>query len=126
MKSSHLTPSQRSLIRYHLRMTEEGIARKFGISVAEVREVRASAQPDHPARLAAIARRKNRLQAMNEFLAYDTTQAPDPLDNFLPGPTLEAGPVDAVRRRDIPAISVEPPLGQLHVEGGADLPIVLE
>lgn len=120
MKSTHLTPGQRNLIRYHDDASDAAVARKFGIPVAEVREVRASAQPDHPAHVAAIQRRKGHLQPVAEFIAHDA------LDNFLPGPTLEAEPTDAVRRRDIPAVSVEPPLGQLHVEGGADLPTVLQ
>jgi len=115
MKSNHLTPGQRNLIRYHLRMSEEGIARKFGISVADVRAVRASAQPDHPARLAAMQRREGRLQPVAEFFAQDIPALD--VDKIISG---------RIDRREIPATSAEPPLGQLHVEGGADLPAVLE
>lgn len=93
----YLDAWQRTQIRYHIRATEQGIANKYGISVRTVRLVRATAQPNHPARVAAKARRGTLLGEAS--LATGT-----------------------VSRREIPAVAVAPPKGQLHVEGGVDLP----
>lgn len=108
----HLSKAQRNYIRYRIRATEEGVARKYGISVAEVRQVRANAQPQHPARVAAIARRK-RLSA-----------------GGLSAGGLSAGPPGAtgvIVRAVVPATTAAAPKGQqLHVEGGVDLPVPLQ
>lgn len=106
----HLSPTQRNQIRYHIRATEQGIARKYGISVATVRDVRRRAQSAHPARLAAITRRWERTQAAL-------------------GPEWDGGQArfgGLIRRAEVPAVQTQPVKGQgLHVEGGADLPAPL-
>lgn len=99
MSKDHLSRTARNRIRYHYRATEQGIARKHGISVAMVREIRANAQPNHPARMAAKVRRLNAIQGIQS--RFD----------------------DNVKRSIVEAAVVTPPKGQaLHVEGGADLP----
>jgi len=107
----HLSPSQRNDIRYHIRATEQGIARKYGISVEVVRDVRRRGQPQHPARLAARARR------LGDNPIFDPAKI---TSGAFASP--EAG---LVRHEVVPATDVEPPRGQLHVEGGVDLPVPL-
>jgi len=53
----HLSTRQRTYIRYSSR-TEHALARTFGVSVATIRKVRATADRDHPARIANAVRRE--------------------------------------------------------------------
>ena len=109
----HLTASQRNAIRYKISATEAGVARKYGISVALVREVRAGAQLAHPARLAAWARRIG---------ATEIRTGADAVHVRVAGGG-GGGASGSVRRTVVPASALAPVKGQaLHVEGGPDLP----
>lgn len=96
----HLSSRQRSRIRYYHRATERGIARMYGISVAQVRAIRATAQPNHPARLAAKERRGGwRLSVPVKLKLIGTG----------------GGGGEGTARLDrsvVPATSVKPPKGQ--------------
>ena len=92
-----LSRTARNKIRYREEGSERAIARKYGISEAMVREIRATAQRDHPVRKAASTRRE--------------------ADHFL-----QLNRSGRVSRSVVPATVALAPKGQLHVEGGADLP----
>lgn len=108
MTNDHLSKTARNDIRYHIRATEQGVAAKYGISVAMVREIRANAQPNHPARLAAQERRGH----------VDVKVSNG-------GGSGAGGYTVSVTHTVIPAAQVSRPKGQLHTEGGVELPVPL-
>lgn len=121
----HLTAGQRNQIRYHVRATEQGIARKFGVSVKSVRLVRANAQPQHPARVAAIQRRDSRIRAVVVVDASGAVVSKTVVPQHYADPAGAGGGGrggGTIKRTLIPAAALSAPGGQLHVEGGADLP----
>lgn len=110
-EAGHIKRRARSFIRYSSR-TERALAAMYGTSVANIRAIRRTALPAHPARLAAARRR-------------------DPA-------TVDAMVRGTVTKTYVPASELEPvkPIGHEHedarhdlehlrVEGGAELPLPL-
>lgn len=102
-----LSRTARNQIRYKLDGSDRAIARKFGITEAMVREIRASGQPDNPAHVAALARR-GRPKTQIEVSV---------------GGGGGGGRIDGtVTRYHVLATVADAPKGQLHTEGGVNLP----
>jgi hypothetical protein len=95
----HLSTRQRARIRYSW-ATDHGLARHYGVSVSTIRLVRATAQQDHPAHVAAIVRRYRSHAAIVRQGGLTAN-----LSDFL---------------RTIPSVQIR--TDGLHVEGGPDLP----
>jgi hypothetical protein len=113
-EADHIGRYARTRIRYSSR-TEHALSRMYGTSVANIRSIRRTAQPDHPARIA------------KELRQFDVRVYPR-----IPAKSIRRGTVTKVvgPARPVPPIGHEHEvprhdLDHLRTEGGVELPVPL-